>query len=75
MVIDEIKLYNASDVELAEYSTNSGWQFVNGSDANSLIYTVGVKIVLYRLEGINLGDIIIISSSSDDFGTTSYTIP
>jgi hypothetical protein len=75
LVIDELKLYNATDVELADYSTNSGWHFVNGSDANSLIYTVGVKMVLYRLDEINLGDIFIISSSSGDFATTTYTIP
>ena len=71
--ITNATVYDGSANLAAWLDPGSGWNYTNGYDENSLKYVAGMSLII-RTDSLSNGDIITLSSTMNNFGTTTYKV-
>ena len=72
--IDLCRLFSPAGIEVAWFTPETDWQFVNGSSESTLEFVAGMKIQITVDEGISVGNVITIFSTEEYFGTSIFTV-
>ena len=72
--IDHCRLFSPAGNEVAWFTPETDWHFVNGSSESTLNFVAGMKILITVEEGISVGNVITIFSNEAYFGTSTLTV-